>query len=77
MIREDKTKAKCWFLRLFLILNSGFLVVQNQVTLLTPPAFLVHSVDDETVSIHKSIDYLLAVQKNKVPCELHLYEKAA
>lgn len=46
-----------------------------QVTADTPPAFLVHSTDDGTVPVQNSIDYLLALKRNKVPAELHIYEK--
>ena len=45
-----------------------------QVNKQTPPAFLVHSVDDPAVPVINSINYLLACKKNEVPCELHLFE---
>ncbi|MGD8780634.1 MAG: alpha/beta hydrolase [Ignavibacteria bacterium] len=41
----------------------------------TPPAFLIHSEDDETVPVENSINYFLALRKYKIPAELHLYEK--
>jgi acetyl esterase/lipase len=40
----------------------------------TPPAFLVHSLDDGTVPVQNSINYALALKKFKIPCELHIYE---
>ena len=40
----------------------------------TPPAFLVHSIDDETVPVQNSIAYALALQQHHVPCELHIYQ---
>ncbi len=46
-----------------------------QVNKDTPPAFLVCSMDDNTVPIQNSIDYALALNKNKISCELHIYEK--
>ncbi len=46
-----------------------------QVDKNTPPAFLVCSMDDNTVPIENSIDYALALKKYKIPCELHIYEK--
>jgi acetyl esterase/lipase len=46
-----------------------------QVTPDTPPAFLVHAADDATVPVENSIRYLLALRRNKVPAELHIYEK--
>jgi len=45
-----------------------------QVTPQTPPAFIVQAVDDPAVPIENSIRYLLALRKNKVPAEMHLYE---
>jgi acetyl esterase/lipase len=45
-----------------------------QVNAKTPPAFLVHSMDDNAVPIQNSIGYALSLQKFKIPCELHLYE---
>lgn len=46
-----------------------------QVNKSTPPAFLVQSIDDNVVPIQNSIDYMLALKKYKIPCELHLYER--
>lgn len=45
-----------------------------QVNEQTPPAFLVHSIDDEAVPVQNSIAYAQALQKNHVPCELHVYQ---
>lgn len=45
-----------------------------QVNGQTPPAFLVHSIDDNTVPVLNSINYALALQKHEVPCELHIYQ---
>lgn len=46
-----------------------------QVTSDTPPGFLVHATDDTTVPVQNSINYLLAMKKRNVLCELHMYEK--
>ncbi len=46
-----------------------------QVTANTPPAFMVHAADDKSVPVENSIAYLLALKKNSVPAELHIYEK--
>jgi acetyl esterase/lipase len=46
-----------------------------RVTKDTPPAFLVLGIDDKVVPIQNSINYMLAMKNNNVPCELHLYEK--
>lgn len=40
----------------------------------TPPAFLVHSIDDGAVPVQNSIGYATAMQKYHVPCELHIYQ---
>lgn len=45
-----------------------------QVTAQTPPAFIVHSLDDNAVPVQNSINYALALKKYRIPCELHLYE---
>ena len=46
-----------------------------QVTTQTPPAFLIHAADDKTVKVENSILFFEALQKNKVPSEMHIYEK--
>lgn len=48
-----------------------------QVTKETPPAFIVHGLDDKTVPIENSLQYVQALRKNGVPFEFHLYEKGA
>jgi acetyl esterase/lipase len=45
-----------------------------QVNGKTPPAFLIHSIDDGAVPVQNSIDYALALKKHNVPCELHIYQ---
>ncbi len=45
-----------------------------QVNAQTPPAFLALSIDDDAVPVQNSISYALALQKFKIPCELHLYQ---
>ncbi|MBX2951437.1 MAG: alpha/beta hydrolase [Leadbetterella sp.] len=47
---------------------------EKQVKANTPPAFLVSTTDD-WVSPENSIAYFLACKKNKVPVEMHIYEK--
>ena len=49
--------------------------LEEQVTTLTPPAFLVHALDDGAVSPENSIRYALALRKAGIPVEVHLYEK--
>lgn len=45
-----------------------------QVSSETPPAFMVHSLDDNAVPVQNSINYALAMHKFNIPCELHLYQ---
>lgn len=44
-----------------------------QVTEDTPPAFLVHALDDNLVPYANSIMYANALRAKKVQCEVHLY----
>lgn len=46
-----------------------------QVTRKTPPTFLVHAKDDKTVKVENSIRFYEALQKNKVPSIIYLFEK--
>lgn len=46
----------------------------KQVTKDTPPTFLISTTDDG-VQPENSIAYFLACKKNKVPVEMHIYEK--
>jgi acetyl esterase/lipase len=48
---------------------------EKKVTSQTPPAFLVHATDDGAVMAENSVNYYLALKKNGVTAELHLYEK--
>lgn len=48
---------------------------EKKVTSQTPPTFLIHATDDKTVLPENSINYYLALKKNNVPAELHIYEK--
>jgi acetyl esterase/lipase len=46
-----------------------------QITSDTPPAFLVHSADDPAVPVMNSIGYFIGLQKNKIPVEMHIFQK--
>ncbi len=46
-----------------------------QVTAQTPPAFLIHSADDNVVDVDNSIAYFEALRHNKIPAEVHIYPK--
>ncbi len=47
----------------------------KQVTKDTPPTFLVHTTEDNGVPPQNSVLFYLALVKNHVPAELHIYEK--
>ncbi|MEH6706232.1 MAG: prolyl oligopeptidase family serine peptidase [Galbibacter orientalis] len=46
-----------------------------QINSQTPPAFLVHAIDDQAVPVENSIEYFKSLKKENVAVELHLYEK--
>jgi acetyl esterase/lipase len=46
-----------------------------QVTEMTPPAFMVHSADDQAVPVKNSIEYYEQLVKYKIPSELHVFQK--
>jgi acetyl esterase/lipase len=48
---------------------------EKQVTAKTPPTFLVHTTEDSAVPPENSALFYLALKKNKVPAELHIFEK--
>lgn len=48
---------------------------EKQVNAKTPPAFLIHATDDTVVIPENSINYYLALKKNDVGAEMHIYEK--
>jgi acetyl esterase/lipase len=47
---------------------------ETQVTAETPPTFLFHTSDDPVVPVENSIYFYLALRKNKVPAEMHIFE---
>jgi acetyl esterase/lipase len=46
-----------------------------QVNEQTPPAFIVHSADDQAVPVKNSIVYYEQLVKYKIPSELHIFQK--
>jgi acetyl esterase/lipase len=48
---------------------------EKQVTKDTPPTFLVHTSEDTGVPPENSLLFYQALSKNKVPAEMHIYEK--
>ena len=47
----------------------------RHVTRATPPTFLVHAADDESVPLDNSLAYLAALRAAKVPAEIHVFEE--
>ncbi|WPO78466.1 prolyl oligopeptidase family serine peptidase [Flavobacterium sp. KACC 22761] len=47
---------------------------EKQITAETPKTFLIHATDDKAVPVENSINYYLALKKEKVLAEMHLYE---
>ena len=45
-----------------------------QVDSMTPPTFLVHATNDKSVPVENSINYYMALKRNNVPAEMHIYE---
>ncbi len=46
-----------------------------QITPETPPTFLMHAADDKSVVVQNSLVFYSALLKNKVPAEIHLFQK--
>jgi acetyl esterase/lipase len=46
-----------------------------QITVKTPPAFLVHSADDKGVPARNSIVYFEGLVKNNIRAEMHIFQK--
>lgn len=49
--------------------------LERQVTADTPPAFLVHTTDDQAVPVENSVQLYLALHRAGAPAEMHIYEK--
>ena len=47
--------------------------MEKQVTAATPPAFLVHAVNDKTVNVHNSLLYYNALMDNNINASLHTF----
>ncbi len=48
---------------------------EKQVTKDTPPTFIAHTTADTGVPPENSVLFYMALSKNKVPAEMHIYEK--
>jgi acetyl esterase/lipase/quercetin dioxygenase-like cupin family protein len=49
----------------------------ERITPNTPPAFLISGGDDKTVPVRNSIRFYLALRREGVPAEMHLYQNGA
>lgn len=52
-----------------------FFALEDKVTPSTPPTFVWHTMEDETVPVENTLLLLNALHKAGVPCEAHLFEK--
>ncbi|WP_081412113.1 alpha/beta hydrolase fold domain-containing protein [Alicyclobacillus herbarius] len=53
------------------------LSIERQVNKDTPPAFIWHTVDDPGVPVENSLALAMALRRNGIPFELHLFEHGA
>lgn len=51
--------------------------LENQVTNLTPPTFIWHTVTDASVPVENTMLFAQSLQKNGVPFEMHIFPKGA
>lgn len=54
--------------------KQAFFSVNLQVNQLTPPIFLAHALDDRIAPVQHSLDMQMALDKNKIPYELHIFK---
>lgn len=47
--------------------------LEKQVNANTPPTFLWHTIEDDVVPVENSLMFASALQKNKIPFELHIF----
>lgn len=57
--------------------QSKLYSIEKQVSSDTPPTFLWHTVDDQIVPVENSLLMATALQKHKVPFEMHIYDSGA
>jgi acetyl esterase/lipase len=50
------------------------LSTDKRVNAQTPPTMLIHSTDDKTVPVENAIVFYKALQANKIPATLHIYD---
>lgn len=49
--------------------------MEKRVTSKTVPTFIWHTQEDDAVPVENSLEFALALRKNKIPFEMHIYEK--
>ena len=49
--------------------------LETRVSPETPPTFLWHTAEDGAVPVENSLMYAAALRKNRVPFELHIFER--
>ena len=49
--------------------------LEDKITPQTPPVFIWHTMEDETVPVENTLLLLAALRRAGVPCEAHLFEK--
>lgn len=49
--------------------------LEDKITPVTPPVFVWHTMEDETVPVENTLLLLNALHKAGVPCEAHIFEK--
>ena len=49
--------------------------LEDKITPRTPPVFVWHTMEDETVPVENTLMLLAALRRAGVPCEAHLFEK--
>ena len=54
-----------------------FLSSELQVTPQTPPCFIFHRFEDKMVPVENSLEFAMALRKNGVPFDLHIFQQGA
>lgn len=49
--------------------------LESRITARTPPVFVWHTMEDQTVPVENTLMLLMALRRAGVPCEAHLFEK--
>ena len=55
--------------------QKDFVLLDKQVHDNTPPAFLWHTFEDQSVPVQDSLDFCAALRRHNVPFELHVFPK--